>query len=56
MKQIKWSFLLLALLATSCIVGVGISVGLRSIVGVIICSLATVFCFGAGFSLKKKLL
>ncbi len=56
MFQIKWLFLLFAFLACACMVGIGISIAERSIIGIILCILATVAVFGIGFSSKKKLL
>lgn len=56
MKQIKWLFLLFAILAAACMVGIGISIAERSVIGIILCILATVAVFGIGFSSKKKLL
>ncbi|WP_318504942.1 DUF5325 family protein [Bacillus sp. T3] len=56
MKQIKWLFLLFAIIAAACIAGIGIAVAERSIIGIIACIIATVGAFGLGFSFKKKLL
>ena len=56
MKQIKWLFLLFSILAATCIVGIGIFIAERSIVGIVFCILATIAVFGIGFSTKKKLL
>jgi hypothetical protein len=56
MKQIKWLFLLFAILACACMVGIGISIAERSNIGIITCIVATVAVFGIGFSSKKKLL
>lgn len=56
MKQIKWLFLLFAIIAAACIAGIGIAVAERSIIGIIACIFATVGAFGLGFSFKKKLL
>ncbi len=36
--------------------GVGVSIALESMIGVISCTVATVACFGVGFTLKAKLL
>jgi hypothetical protein len=56
MKQIKWLFLLFAIVAAACIAGIGIAIAERSVLGIIACMIATVCAFGLGFSFKKKLL
>jgi hypothetical protein len=56
MKQIKWVFLLIAIAATGCIMGIGIAIAERSIFGILACIIATMAVFGLGFSLKRKLL
>jgi hypothetical protein len=56
LKQIKWLFLVLAVIAASCMIGVGIAVAQRSMIGIISFIVATVACFGIGFTLKSKLL
>jgi hypothetical protein len=56
MKQIKWLFLLLAIVAAACMAGIGISIAERSILGILISIIATIAVFGIGFSLKSKLL
>lgn len=55
MKKIKSLFLLFALVATSCIVGIGISVAERSIIGIISCILLFILVMGIGFITKKKM-
>ncbi|WP_042349078.1 DUF5325 family protein [Bacillus massiliigorillae] len=51
----KLLFLLLALLATSSMAGVGISIAYRSIIGIILSILAVIIVMGMGFSTKAKL-
>jgi hypothetical protein len=55
MKKIKSLFLLFALVATSCIMGIGISVAERSIIGIISCILLFILVMGIGFITKKKM-
>jgi|1186.fasta_scaffold105425_1 hypothetical protein len=55
MKKIKSLFLLFALVATSCIMGIGISVAERSIIGIISCILLFILVMGIGFIAKKKM-
>ena len=50
----KLIFLLLAILAAVCMAGVGISVGYRSIVGIIMCIIGLSIVMGYGFSKKRK--
>ena len=50
----KLVFLLLAILAAVCMAGVGISVGYRSIVGIIMCIIGLSIVMGYGFSKKRK--
>ncbi|RFU71126.1 hypothetical protein D0469_04085 [Peribacillus saganii] len=53
--NIKWNFLLLAFLAAASMAGIGISVGERSLIGIIICILALIGIMGYGFATKKKM-
>jgi Family of unknown function (DUF5325) len=55
MKKIKSLFLLFAIVATSCIMGIGISVAERSIIGIISCILLFILVMGIGFITKKKM-
>ena len=55
MKRIKLLFLLFALIATACIIGIGISVAERSIIGIITCILLLILIMGIGFITKKKM-
>ncbi|WP_248278513.1 YlaF family protein [Bacillus sp. DNRA2] len=54
--NIKWLFLLFAIVTAACIAGIGIAVAERSILGIVGCTIATIASFGLGFSMKKKLL
>lgn len=54
MKQ-KLFFLMLSLLASCSMAGIGISVAYRSIVGIILCILVLCAVMGFGFVTKKKL-
>jgi len=54
-KNIKWVFVLYSLAALLCMFAIGISVGLRSIPGVLVSILFLIFVMGFGFKTKKKL-
>jgi len=54
-KNIKWVFVLYALLALLSMFAIGISVGLRSMPGVMISILILIFVMGFGFKTKKKM-
>jgi hypothetical protein len=56
MKQIKWVFLLFAIMTAACMIGIGIAIAEKSIIGILLCIIGTVASFGLGFSLKRKLL
>lgn len=55
MDQIKWPFLLLSILAAGTIMGIGISIAERSIIGILACIVSLVFVMGFGFKTKKKM-
>jgi hypothetical protein len=55
MKQIKWPLLFFAIVAATCIMGIGIAIGERSIIGVLVSMVALVFVMGFGFKTKKKM-
>ncbi|UII57261.1 YlaF family protein [Cytobacillus spongiae] len=55
MKQIKWPLLFFAIAAATCIMGIGIAIGERSIIGVLVSMVALVFVMGFGFKTKKKM-
>lgn len=56
MKQIKWRFLLLAIAAGGSMLGIGISMGQKSLTGAIISIMLLLVIFGFGFSMKKKMI
>lgn len=54
MKQIKWIFVVFAILAAVSIMGIGVAIGEKSIVGVIGSILALIVVMGFGFKTKAK--
>lgn len=55
MSQIKWPFLFLALAAVICLMGTGIAVSYRSVIGIIFSIIAFILVMGFGFVTKKKM-
>ncbi|MBS4193846.1 YlaF family protein [Lederbergia citri] len=55
MNGIKWNLLLLATIGAFSIVGIGISVGTNSYIGMIICFIILVAVMTYGFKTKKKM-
>ncbi|WP_100330781.1 YlaF family protein [Bacillus xiapuensis] len=55
MKEIKWIFVLFAVAAASCMIGMGIAIGEESLIGFISCVIALVAVMGFGFSAKAKM-
>ncbi|TDB55231.1 YlaF family protein [Bacillus sp. CBEL-1] len=55
MKNIKWVFVLYAMLATFSIMAIGIFIGEGSAIGVIGSLVALVTIMGFGFTTKKKM-
>lgn len=55
MKEIKWIFVIYSVLAAVSIIGIGVAIGERSIVGIISCIIAVVLIMGFGFKMKKKM-
>jgi amino acid permease len=55
MKQIKWVFLIYAILAAACIMGIGVAIAEQSIIGAISCLLALILIMGFGFKRKAKM-
>lgn len=55
MKQIKWPMLFFAFAAATCMIGIGIAIGERSLIGAIACVLALIVVMGLGFKTKKKM-
>ncbi|MDQ0162817.1 DUF5325 family protein [Bacillus alveayuensis] len=55
MKNGKWIFLLLAMMAALFIVLIGFSIGASSLTGVILSGIGVIAVFAIGFSQKKKM-
>jgi hypothetical protein len=55
MKKLQWVFLLLAIAGTACIMGIGIFVALKNVIGIIGCIVLIIFIMGFGFMKKKKM-
>lgn len=55
MKEIKWPLLALAILATLCIMGIGIAVAEESIIGIFAAIIGLIVAMGFGFKTKKKM-
>jgi hypothetical protein len=55
MKKIKWVFLLLAFAGTACMMGIGIAVAQRSILGILASIIIFTCIMGIGFTQKKKM-
>jgi hypothetical protein len=55
LTQIKWPLLFFAFAAASCMIGIGIAIGERSVAGTFACIIALVFVMGFGFKKKKKM-
>ncbi|WHY68570.1 YlaF family protein [Neobacillus sp. SuZ13] len=55
MKNVKWSLLVYAILAAASIMGIGVAISEKSIIGAIGCILAIIVIMGMGFKTKKKM-
>lgn len=55
MKQIKWIFLVYAMLSALGIMGIGVAIAAQSILGVFACLAAIVVIMGMGFKKKRKM-
>lgn len=55
MKNVKWNFLILSILAAFSIIGIGIFLAERSPFGMIASFLILIVIMGFGFTLKKKM-
>ncbi len=55
LKKIKWPLLALAILATLCIMGIGIAVAEESIIGIFAAIIGLIVAMGFGFKTKKKM-
>ncbi|MFX3674241.1 MAG: YlaF family protein [Paenisporosarcina sp.] len=54
MKNNKWVFTLYSLAALFAMFAIGISIGLRSVIGIFLSILMLIFIMGFGFKTKKK--
>lgn len=55
MKQIKWIFLIYAILAAASIMGIGFAIAEESFIGAVGCIVALILIMGLGFKRKRKL-
>ncbi|WP_191276956.1 YlaF family protein [Neobacillus kokaensis] len=55
MMQIKWSLLLYAILAAVSIMGIGVAIAEKSLIGIAGCIIVLIAIMGMGFKTKKKL-
>lgn len=55
MKQIKWPLLFFAFAAASCMIGIGIAIGERSLIGAIGSIAVLILVMGFGFKQKKRM-
>lgn len=55
MKQIKWIPLMYAVLAAAIIMGIGVTIAEKSILGTIACIIIFMIIMGLGFINKKKM-
>ncbi|MGG3466520.1 YlaF family protein [Neobacillus pocheonensis] len=55
MKNIKWPLLIYAILAAASIMGIGVAISEKSLLGIIGSILAVIVIMGLGFSTKKRM-
>jgi len=55
MNQVKWPLLILAILAAASIMGIGIAIAEKSLIGALACLLAVIIIMGTGFKTKRKM-
>ncbi|WP_066317954.1 YlaF family protein [Bacillus sp. FJAT-29814] len=55
MNQVKWNLLIYAILTAALIMGIGIAIAEKSMVGAIGCILAIIVVMGLGFKTKKRM-
>ena len=55
MKQIKWPLLAFAIAAALCMMGIGVAIAEKSIVGIIGAIILLIFIMGFGFKTKKTM-
>ncbi|MBO1510572.1 YlaF family protein [Metabacillus bambusae] len=55
MRLEKWIFVVLAFLAVACMIGIGIAVGERSILGILLAIIGLNAVMASGFIMKKRM-
>lgn len=55
MKQIKWPLLAFAIAAALCMMGIGVAIAERSVLGIVGAIILLIFVMGFGFKTKKKM-
>ncbi|PLR79218.1 hypothetical protein CU633_01550 [Bacillus sp. V3-13] len=55
MKEIKWIFVVFAIVAAACIMGIGVAIAERSLVGIFACIAGVIVVMGFGFKTKRKM-
>ncbi|MCM3768649.1 YlaF family protein [Neobacillus niacini] len=55
MNQVKWNLLIYAILTAALIMGIGIAIAEKSMVGAIGCILAIIVVMGLGFKTKRRM-
>jgi hypothetical protein len=55
MKQIKWIFVMYAIIAAASIMGIGVAISEKSVIGVMGSILLVVLVMGMGFKTKRKM-
>lgn len=55
MKKVKWSLLVYAILAAASIMGIGVAISEKSIIGALGCIVAIIVIMGMGFKTKRKM-
>ncbi|WP_026584267.1 YlaF family protein [Bacillus sp. J33] len=55
MKNIKWPLLAFAVGAALCMMGIGVAVAERSIIGIVFSIILLILVMGYGFKTKKKM-
>ncbi|HJV16213.1 MAG TPA: YlaF family protein [Bacillales bacterium] len=55
MKGIKWIFLIFAILSAASMMGIGIAIAEKSMIGVMGSIIALIFIMGLGFKTKRRM-
>jgi ABC-type nitrate/sulfonate/bicarbonate transport system permease component len=55
MKGIKWIFLIFAVLSAASMMGIGIAIAEKSMIGVMSSIIALIFIMGLGFKTKRRM-